>query len=61
MGSFVGAKETERWLWQAIDHYTGKVLAYVVGARKDVEFLKLHALLAPLGIKPYYTDKAGVY
>jgi insertion element IS1 protein InsB len=61
MWSFVGAKETERWLWHAIDHHTGKVLAYVVGTRKDAEFLKLHALLAPLGIEHYYTDKAGVY
>jgi insertion element IS1 protein InsB len=61
MWSFVGAKETERWLWHAIDHHTGKVLAYVVGTRKDAECLKLHALLAPLDIAHYYTDKAGVY
>jgi insertion element IS1 protein InsB len=61
MWSFVGAKETERWLWHAIDHHRGKVLAYVVGTRKDAEFLKLHALLAPLSIEHYYTDKAGVY
>ena len=61
MWGFVGAKATERWLWYAIDHHTGQVLAYVVGTRKDAEFLKLHALLAPLGITHYYTDKAGVY
>src|SRR5258706_13228837 len=61
MWSFVGAKETERWLWHALDHHTGKVLAYVVGTRKDTEFLKLHALLAPFGIPWYDTDKAGVY
>jgi insertion element IS1 protein InsB len=61
MWSFVGAKATERWLWHAIDHHTGKVLAYVVGTRKDTEFLKLNALLAPFGITRYYTDKAGVY
>ena len=61
MWSFVGAKATERWLWHATDHHTGKVLAYVVGTHKDAEFLKLHALLAPLGIEHYYTDKAGVY
>ena len=59
--SFVGAKATERWLWHAIDHHTGRVLAYVVGTRKDAVFLKLKALLAPLGITHYYTDKAGVY
>jgi insertion element IS1 protein InsB len=61
MWSFVGAKATERWLWHAIDHHTGRVLAYVVGTRKDAVFLKLKALLAPLGITHYYTDKAGVY
>jgi insertion element IS1 protein InsB len=61
MGSFVGAKEKARWLWHAVDHHTGKVLAYVVGTRKDAVFLKLKALLAPFGITRYYTDKAGVY
>ena len=33
----------------------------MVGTRKDAEFLKLRALLAPCGITRYYTDKAGVY
>jgi insertion element IS1 protein InsB len=61
MWSFVGAKKTERWLWHALNHRTGKVLAYVVGTRKDAVFLKLKALLAPLGITHYYTDKANVY
>jgi len=61
MWSFVGAKETARWLWHAIDHHTGRVLAYVVGTRKDATFLKLRALLTRLGITRYYTDKAGVY
>jgi len=59
--SVVGAKATERWRWHALDHHTGQVLASVVGTRKDAEFLKLRALLAPLGIEHYYTDKAGVY
>jgi insertion element IS1 protein InsB len=61
MWSFVGAKATERWLWHALDHRTGRVLAYVVGSRKDATFLKLRDLLAPFGITRYYTDKAGVY
>ena len=61
MWSCVRAKATERWLWHAIDHDTGQVLAYVVGTRKDAEFLKLNALLAPFGITHYYTDRAGVY
>ena len=61
MWSFVGAKATARWLRHAVDHRTGSVLAYVVGARKDAVFLKLRALLVPFGITRYYTDKAGVY
>jgi insertion element IS1 protein InsB len=61
MWSYVGAKKTERWLWHAIDHHPGRVLAYVVGSRKDVTFLKLRALLMPFGITRYYTDRAGVY
>jgi insertion element IS1 protein InsB len=61
MWSFVGDKDTERWLWHAVDHGTGKVLAYVLGTRKDAVFLKLQALLTPFGITQYYTDKGGAY
>ena len=53
MWSFVGAKEKARWLWHALDHHTGRVLAYVVGTRKDAVFLKLKALLTPFGITRY--------
>ncbi len=31
MWSFVGNKQNQRWLWRAIDHETGEVLAYVIG------------------------------
>ena len=48
-------------MWHALDHHTGRVLAYVVGPRKDVLFRRLKALLSPFGITRYYTDKAGVY
>ena len=61
MWSFVGTKKRARWLWHALDHHSGRVLAYVVGSRKDAVFLKLQALLAAFGITRYYTDKAGVY
>jgi hypothetical protein len=56
MWSFVGHKGNPRWLWYAIDHHTGKVLAYVFGRRQDTVFLKRKALLAPFGITRYYTD-----
>lgn len=61
MWSFVGKKKEPRWLWHAIDHCSGKVLAYVFGRRKDDVFLKLKALLAPFGITRYYTDHWGAY
>jgi insertion element IS1 protein InsB len=61
MWSFVGKKKEPRWLWHAIDHYTGKVLAYVFGRRKDEVFRQLKALLEPFGITRYYTDHWGAY
>jgi insertion element IS1 protein InsB len=57
-----GAKKTHpRWLWHAIDHHSGKVLAYVFGPRKDKVFLQLQALLAPFGIRRFSTDGWGAY
>jgi len=47
MWSVVGKKKTQRWLWHAIDHSTGAVLAYVFGRRKDEVFLPLKGLLEP--------------
>ena len=61
MWSFVGKKQTPRWLWHALDHHTGKILAYVFGRREDQAFLELKALLAPLGIRRFYTDGWGAY
>lgn len=60
MWSFVGAKRTARWLWHAIAHHTGRVLAYVVGTRKDAVFLKLRALLAPFGIGITQTRRVSI-
>lgn len=54
MWSFVKKKSNQRWLGHAIDHASGKVLAYVFGARKDT-------LLVPFGIKNFYTDDWGAY
>lgn len=61
MWSYVGKKQEPRWLWHAMDHRSGKVLAYVFGRRKDEVFLKLKTLLAPFGITRYYTDYWGAY
>ena len=61
MWSYVGKKQAPRWLWHAIDHRSGHVLAYVLGRRKDEVFLQLKALLEPFGITRYYTDYWGAY
>ncbi len=61
MWSFVGKKKNQRWLWHAIDHNTGKVLAYVLEKHTDEALLKLKELLKPFGILHYYTDGWGGY
>jgi insertion element IS1 protein InsB len=61
MWSFVGKKHDQRWLWHAIDHWSGRVLAYAFGRRKDAVFLQLKALLEPFGIRRYHTDYWGAY
>jgi len=61
MWSYVGNKHHPRWLWHAIDHTSGEILAYVFGDRKDTVFLELKALLEPFGITRFYTDGWGAY
>ncbi len=61
MWSYVEKKSNPRWLWHAIDHKTGQVLAYVFGQRKDEVFLELKELLQPFGISRFYTDSWGAY
>ena len=61
MWSYVSKKSNPYWLWHAIDHQSGKVLAYVFGRRKDEVFLQLKALLEPFNISRFYTDDWGAY
>jgi insertion element IS1 protein InsB len=61
MWSYVEKKTAPRWLWQAIDHPTGKVVAYVFGRRQDHVFVQLKELLEPFGIRRYPTDYGGAY
>ena len=61
MWSYVRHKGNQRWLWHAIGHATGKVLAYAFGDRKDAVFLELKELLEPFGITRFYTDGQGAY
>jgi len=59
MWSYIGCKDNQRWLWHAVGQITGKVLAYVLGRRRDEVFLKLKDLLEPLGVTHFYTDDWG--
>ena len=61
MWSFVGNKKQQRWLWHAIDHRTGEVLAYVLAPHTDAALESLMQLLTPFGIKRFYTDGWGGY
>jgi insertion element IS1 protein InsB len=42
-------------------HYTGAVLPYVFGRRKDEVFLRLKTLLEPFVLTRFYTDHWGTY
>ena len=61
MWSFVGSKKQQRWLWHAIDHATGTVLAYVLAPHQYQALVKLLELLKPFGIKGFFTDAWGGY
>jgi len=61
MWSFVGSKQHQRWLWHAIDHRTGKVLAYVLATHEDAALKQLQHLYAPFSIGRLYTDSWGAY
>jgi len=61
MWSFVQSKNQQRWLWHAIDHQTGAVLAYVLAPHEDAALKQLQQLLAPFAIGHFYTDSWGAY
>jgi len=49
-------QETAALAVGALDHQTGRILAYVVGRREDRALRQLKALLTPFGIRRFYTD-----
>ena len=59
MWSFVGSKQQPWWLWEALDHQTGRIVAYTCGRRADRVLVKLKALLESFGILRLYTDGWG--
>lgn len=61
MWSYVKNKSKQRWLWYAIDHKTGQILAYTFGKKKDYVFLRLKKLLKHFNVEMNYTDNWGSY
>src|SRR5262245_64047286 len=61
MWSCMRSKANPRWLWHAIEHHSGTVLAYVLGRWQDTVFVQLKVLLEPCGIARFYTDGWGAY
>ena len=61
MWSYVFSKSNPRWLWLALDHQTGRILAYTFGTRKDEVFYNFQELLMPFKITVFYTDDWGSY
>ena len=61
MWSFVHDKSQQYWLWWAVDHHTGKPLAYCFGTREHKYLDELRALLAPFHIDTVYVDDNYAY
>jgi len=61
MWSFVQSKRQQRWLWHAVDHRTGDVLAHVLAPHEDQALEALMDRLTPFGIQQFYTDAWGAY
>jgi transposase-like protein len=56
MWSYFGDKQHQIWLWWAIDHNTGEVLAFTFGSKEDHNLEKLKELLKPFDIKLTHTN-----
>jgi len=59
--SFVKNKMQQRWLWLAICHKTGQIVAYCFGRRTDDAFLLLLKSLQVFNVELYFTDDWGCY
>ena len=61
MWSLVQSKGHQRWLWHAIDHQSGEVLAYVLAPYEDQALKTLIERLTAKGSQPFYTDRWRAY
>lgn len=59
----VRSKNTSCWLWHAIDHDTGAVVAYVLGTREEEMLWQLWEMLSELNIifVSVYSDNNFAY
>ena len=61
MWSYVQKKKNQVWLWHAIDHVSGEILAYTFGSAEDKVLDELLELLSPFKIQKFYTDGKKAY
>jgi insertion element IS1 protein InsB len=61
MWSYYRDKKHQDWLWWAIDHHTGEVVAFRFGTREHKNLGKLPELLKPLNRGKVYTDGNYAY
>ena len=61
MWSFYHDKAHQIWLWWAMDHDTGEVIAYWFGTREHKNLDKLKELLSPLTLGTVYSDGNYAY
>ena len=61
MWSFFHDKKHQIWLWWAIDHDTGEVIAYWFGTREHKNLDELKRLISPLNIGNVYIDGNYTY
>ena len=59
--SYVGNKKNQRWLWLAICHSTGQIMAYCFGRRTDNAFEVLLKTLQHFKVKCFFSDDWGSY
>jgi insertion element IS1 protein InsB len=61
MWRFYHDKTYQIWLWRAIDHENGEVIAFWFGRREHENLDKLLELLTPLNLEKVYTDGNYAY
>ena len=61
MWSYIQNKGERCWLWHAIEHESGEILAYTFGSWEDKVFEELLELLSPFKIQKFYTDGKKTY